>query len=139
MDEGLSPATEIFDRVLKREPRNAEAMVGKAYVEMWQRHYPAAEELWRKLRRFRPTMSTSRWRSPALCHYQNRERAAKDHVARAIKLDPNNSEAKDLKGEIDPPRPVEVRFGFEQDRFSFTDPGNMGFVERRLQRRGIIT
>jgi YaiO family outer membrane protein len=121
-------ATEIFDRVLKREPRNAEALVGKAYVEMWQRHYPAAEELLAQAKKLSPEDVDVEMALARLCHYQNRERAAKDHVARAIKLDPNNSEAQDLKGEIDPPRPVEVKLGFNQDRFSFTTPGNMGFV-----------
>lgn len=121
-------ATEVFDGVLKRDPRNAEAMVGKAYVEMWQHHYPAAEELLAQAKKFSPNDVDVEMALARLCHYQNRERAAKDHVLRAIKLDPNNSEARDLRGEIDPPRPVEVRLGFEQDRFSFTNPGNMGFV-----------
>jgi len=121
-------ATQVFDGVLKRDPKNAEAMVGKAYVEMWQHHYSAAEELLAQASKLSPQNVDVEMALARLCHYQNRERAAKDHVQRAIKLDPNNSEAKDLRGEIDPPRPVEVRVGFEQDRFSFTDPGNMGFV-----------
>jgi len=123
-----SRATEVFDLVIKRDPRNAEAMVGKAYVEMWQHHYSAAEDLLTQARRITPDDVDVEMAFARLCHYQNRERAAKEHVRRAIKLDPNNSEAKDLRGEIDPPRPVEVRIGFEQDRFSFTDAGNMGFV-----------
>jgi YaiO family outer membrane protein len=121
-------ATEVFDRILRRDPKNAEAMVGKAYVEMWQHQYSAAEELLAQAKKISPDDVDVEMALARLCHYQNRERAAKEHVQRAIKLDPNNSEAKDLRGEIDPPRPVEVRFGFEQDRFSFTNPGNMGFV-----------
>ncbi len=121
-------ATEVFDGVLKRDPRNAEAMVGQAYVEMWQRHYPEAEQLLAQAKKISPDDVDLEMALARLCHYQNRERAAKDHVLRALKLDPNNSEAQELRSEIDPPRPVEVRLGFEQDRFSFTGPGNMGFV-----------
>jgi len=121
-------ATEVFDRVLKRDPKNAEAMVGKAYVEMWQHHYAAAEDLLLQGRKSSPDDVDVEMALARLCHYQNRERAAKEHVQRAIKLDPNNDEAKDLRGEIDPPRPIEVKLGFEQDRFSFTHAGNMGFV-----------
>jgi YaiO family outer membrane protein len=123
-----STATEVFDRVLKRDPRNAEALVGKAYVEMWQHHYAAAEELLAQANKRSPDDVDVEMALARLCHYQNRDRAAKDHVSRAIKLDPNNSEARDLKGEIDPPRPLELKLGFNQDRFSFTSPGNMGFV-----------
>lgn len=123
-----STATAMFDQVLKQEPRNAEALVGKAYVEMWQHHYAAAEDLLAQAKTLSPDDVDVEMALARLCHYQSRERAAKDHVARAIKLDPNNSEAQDLKGEIDPPRPVELKVGFNQDRFSFTTPGNMGFV-----------
>ncbi len=121
-------ATEVFDGVLKRDPHNTEAMVGQAYVEMWQHHYPVAEELLAQAKKISPDHVDLEMALARLCHYQNRERAAKDHVLRALQLDPNNSEAQELRSEIDPPRPVEVRLGFEQDRFSFTGPGNMGFV-----------
>ena len=121
-------ATDVFDRVLQRDPRNAEALVGKGYVEMWQHHYPAAEELLAQAKKVSPEDVDVEMALARLCHYQNRERAAKDHVSRAIRLDPDNSEAKDLRGEIDPPRPIEMRFGFAQDRFSFANAGNMGFV-----------
>ena len=121
-------ATDIFDKVMRRDPRNAEAMVGKAYVEMWQHHFPAAEELLTQAKKLSPDDVDVEMALARLCHYQNRERAAKDHVVRAIKLDPDNDEARQLRGEIDPPRPVELKFGFAQDRFSFTNPGNMGFV-----------
>lgn len=121
-------ATETFDRVLKREPKNAEALVGKAYVEMWQHHYSEAEGLLAQARKLSPEDPDVEMACARLCHYQGRERAAKEHVSRALKLDPADSEAKDLQREIDPPRPVEVHLGFSQDRFSFTDAGNMGFI-----------
>ena len=121
-------ATEVFDSVLKRDVRNVEAITGKAYVGMWQHHYTTAEELLAQAKKISPEDVDVEMALARLCHYQKRERAAKEHVQRALKLDPNNSEAQDLRGEIDPPRPIEVRVGFEQERFSFTHPGNMGFV-----------
>jgi YaiO family outer membrane protein len=63
-----------------------------------------------------------------MCHYQSQERVAAAHISRALTLDPDNAEAKDLRREIAVPRPVELRIGYAQDRFSFTSPGNMGFL-----------
>jgi YaiO family outer membrane protein len=119
---------ETFDRVLAREPRNVEALTGKAYTQMWQHHYFEAADLLAQAEKLAPDDPEVQVALARMCHYQGRERAAKERVSRALKLDPGNTEAKDLRGEIDPPRPVELRFGFNQDRFSFIEPGNMGFV-----------
>ena len=40
-----APALEIYDSVLQRERRNSEAMVGKAYVYMWQQRFVEAGEV----------------------------------------------------------------------------------------------
>ena len=95
---------------------------------MWQHRYSEAQELLAQAEKRAPEdpdvqVAMARW-----CHYQSQERAADKHVSRALKLDPGNSEAKDLRVEIDPPQPVELRVGFGQDRFSFTSAGNMGYL-----------
>jgi YaiO family outer membrane protein len=117
---------ETYDRVLEREPRNAEALVGKAYVRLWQHRFSEAGELLAQAKKSAPEDPEVEIALARMCHYQSQERAAADHVSRALSLDPGNSEAKNLRGEIDPPRPVELRLGYGQDRFSFTNPGNMG-------------
>ena len=119
---------QTYDRVLEQEPRNVEAMVGKAYVEMWQHHYTEAGELLARAEQHSPEDPDVQVAMARMRHYQGQERAAKEHVARALQLDPDNGEAKKLSREVDVPRPIEVRVGFAQDRFSFTNAGNMGLV-----------
>jgi YaiO family outer membrane protein len=119
---------EMFDRVLKREPQNTEALVGKAYVEMWQHHYSEAGNLLAQAETRSPHDPDVQVAMARMSHYQGQEREAKQHLSRALELDPSNGEAKKLGEEVDVPRPVEVRVGFAQDRFSFTNAGNMGFV-----------
>ncbi len=119
---------ETYDRVLEREPRNTEALVGKAYTEMWQHHYAEAGELLSRAEKQSPEDPDVQVALARMRHYQGQERAAKEHVSRALKLDPDNVEAKQLGGEVDVPRPIEVRVGFAQDRFSFTNASNMGLV-----------
>jgi len=121
-------SVETYDHVLGREPRNVEAMVGKAYVEMWQHHYAEAGELLSRSEQQSPDDPDVQVALARMSHYQGQERAAKDHITRALQLDPENGEAKQLGREVDVPRPIEVRVGFAQDRFSFTNPGNMGLV-----------
>ncbi len=119
---------ETYDLVLEREPRNVEAMVGKAYVEMWQHHYAEAGELLARAEQQSPEDPDVQMALARMRHYQGQERAAKEHLTRALQLDPDNGEAKQLSREVDVPRPIEVRVGFGQDRFSFTGAGNMGLV-----------
>jgi YaiO family outer membrane protein len=119
---------ETYDRVLEREPRNVEAMVGKAYVEMWQHRYGEAGVLLARAERQSPENPDVQVALARMRHYQGQERAAKENVTRALQLDPDNGEAKQLSREVDVPRPIEVRVGFAQDRFSFTHAGNMGLV-----------
>ena len=119
---------ETYDLVLKREPQNTEALVGKAYVEMWQHNYSEAGELLAQAEKRSPEDPDVQVALARMSHYQGQERAAEQHISRALALDPGNAEAKQLRGEVEVPRPVEVRVGFAQDRFSFTNAGNMGFV-----------
>lgn len=123
-----STATETYDQVLAREPHNTEALVGKAYVQMWQHHFSDAADLLVTAQRFAPDDPDVQVALARLFHYQGRERAASEHVSQALNQDPANSEAKALRGELDLPRPIEVRMGYGQDRFSFTAPGNMGYL-----------
>ena len=122
-----SAAIETYDLVLTREPHNTEALVGKAYVQMWQHHFSDAEGLLASAQRLAPDDPDVQMALARLFHYQGRERAASEHVSQALHQDPANSEAKALRSELDLPRPVEVRVGYAQDRFSFTAPGNMGY------------
>jgi YaiO family outer membrane protein len=119
---------ETYDRVLERQPRNAEALVGKAYAEMWQHHYAEAGELLARAEKQSPEDPDVQVALARMRHYQGEERAAKKYVSRALQLDPDNAEARQLGREVDVPRPIEVRVGFAQDRFSFTNAGNMGLV-----------
>jgi len=123
-----SASLTAYDRVLDRAPRNAEALVGKAYVEMWQQHFSIAADLLAQAEKFAPEDPDIQIALARLCHYQSHEREAAGRVSRALSLDPENAEAKNLGSEIHLPRNRELRVGYGQDRFSFADPGNMGYL-----------
>jgi tetratricopeptide (TPR) repeat protein len=121
-------AIEIYDRVLGRQPRNAEALVGKASVRMWQHRYADAADIMGQAEKLAPEDPDVQVAMARLYHYQSQERLAAEHISRALGFDPDNAEAKDLRREISVPHPVELHIGYAQDRFSFTSPGNMGFL-----------
>jgi YaiO family outer membrane protein len=119
---------ETYDRVLKDEPRNAEGLVGKATVRMWQQRFADSAELLSQAEKIAPEDPDVQVAMARLYHYQRQERLAAKHISRALSFDPNNAEAKDLRREVTVPHSVELRIGYAQDRFSFTSPGNMGFL-----------
>jgi YaiO family outer membrane protein len=121
-------AIEIYDRVIERQPRNAEALVGKASVRMWQHRFADAAEIMSQAEKAAPEDPDVQLAMGRLYHYQSQERLAAERISRVLKLDPDNGEAKDLRREISLPQAVELHIGYAQDRFSFTTPGNMGFL-----------
>jgi len=70
--------------VIEREPRNTEALVGKAYTEMWQHHYAEAGELLSRAEKQSPEDPDVQVALARMRHYQGQERAAKEHVSRAF-------------------------------------------------------
>ncbi len=61
-------------------------------------------------------------------YYQGRNREALEQIERVFTLDPESSEGKELKSQITLPRPLEVRLGWGQERFSFASPASKGYV-----------
>ena len=121
-------ATRFYDRALAREPQNTEALVGKAYVLMQQQEFQGAHELFSEAQRIAPENTDVLLALARYYHYQGRHREALSQIERVFTLDPESSEGRELKSQITLPRPLEVRLGWGQERFSFASPASKGYV-----------
>jgi YaiO family outer membrane protein len=126
--QDFDAAAAAYDRVLAAEPDHLEALLGKAHVRMWEKRYGDAGALLAAAQQAAPSSAEVRVALARFHHYQNQDREAERHLRRALDADPDNQEARALRKQLSLPRPVELRLGFTQDRFSFTSPGNMGSV-----------
>ena len=50
----LDKSVEFYDRALRFEPHNSEALSGKAFALLWQKHYRQAQQIFERLRRQYP-------------------------------------------------------------------------------------
>jgi tetratricopeptide (TPR) repeat protein len=104
-----STAIETFDDVLVTDPGNAEALVGKAYVAMWQERFGEAHALLTEAEAAAPDDTEVQLALARNHHFQGEDLAARRHVKRALALDPGNAEAQDLKRRL---APEPQRLGF---------------------------
>ena len=126
--DDYAAATQFYDRVLARQPENADALVGKAYVLMWQQEFQAAHELLSQAQRKTPESTDVLLALARYHYYQGRNREALAQIERVFILDPESSEGRELKSQIALLRPLEVRLGWGQERFSFASPASKGYV-----------
>ena len=126
--DDYATATRFYDRALAREPQNTDALVGKAYVLMWQQEFQPAHELLSQAQRITPESTDVLLALARYHYYQGRNREALAQIERVFILDPESSEGRELKSEIALPRPLEVRLGWGQERFSFASPASKGYV-----------
>lgn len=95
-------ATAAFDRVLAADPRNVDALVGKAYVAMWQDEFDTAAELLARAEAAAPDDAQVALARARNCHFQGNDREAARHVARALELDPGSTDARELHRRLTP-------------------------------------
>jgi YaiO family outer membrane protein len=81
-------ATSTYDRVLARDPRNVDALVGKAYIRMWQHKFPEAKSL---LDRARALMPEAPDVKQALAAYQRYRAGPDPRIAEAREAIVNNN------------------------------------------------
>jgi predicted Zn-dependent protease len=99
-DYGAAEAA--FDQVLTADAGNVEALVGKAYVAMWQDRFAEADGL---LARALAAAADDPQVHLALArneHFQGNDRAAARHLARALALDPSSTDAQELARRLSP-------------------------------------
>ena len=126
--DDYAAATRSYDRVLAREPENADALVGKAYVLMWQQEFQAAHELLSQVQRMTPESTDVLLALARYHYYQGHNTEALEQIERVFILDPGSNEGRELKSQIALLRPLEVRLGWGQERFSFASPASKGYV-----------
>jgi tetratricopeptide (TPR) repeat protein len=102
-------ANAAFDRVLADDPDNAEALLGKAYVAMWQDQFGLADGLLARAARAAPDDAQVQLALARNYHFQGMERDAAQHVERALALDPGSVDALELQRRL---APAPARPGF---------------------------
>jgi len=90
-------ASAAFDRVLARDADNVEALVGKAYVAMWQDRFAEADALLGRAAAISPDDAEVQLALARNYHFQGRDRDAARHVEHVLALDPGRSEAQELQ------------------------------------------
>ena len=121
-------ASNEFQSVLRHNPDNLEALLGQAYVLLWQRRYREAEEVLRKAESLQPDNPEITLAWAKRFRYGGDRGAAAQYVGRALTLDPTNRDALEMQGELAKPDSVELIFGYGADRFSFAPTGQSGWV-----------
>jgi YaiO family outer membrane protein len=119
-------ATQYYDRSLALEPLNVEALVGKAYALMRQQEFQSALEPLSMARLVAPNNTDVLLALARAHYYQGNAQSAREYVAQALSLDPENPEAEQLTALFSPSRPLLVRFGYGNDRYSAVSPSQMG-------------
>jgi tetratricopeptide (TPR) repeat protein len=95
-------AQAAFDHVLARDAGNAEALVGKAYVAMWQEQFAEADALLTRAEVASPNDAEVQLALARNHHFQGQEGAAIARVERVLALEPGRAEALDLKRRLAP-------------------------------------
>lgn len=98
-----------FDHVLAADSANVEALVGKAYVAMWQDEFATADDLLARAAAAAPEDPQVHLALARNAHFQGREGDAARHVARALALDPGSVDARELQRRL---APAPARPGF---------------------------
>jgi len=99
-DYGAADAA--FDQVLATDAGNVEALVGKAYVAMWQDQFPEADQLLVRALAVAPEDPQVHLALARNGHFQGNDRDAARHVARVLALDPGSTDAQELARRLSP-------------------------------------
>lgn len=115
-------ALAAYDLTLARQPENFEAVLGKAYVRMWQRQFQEAESLLDQAAR--NTNHQLAWNVAMFSLYsmQGKLKLARQHLDQVRALDPQNAELPELEKQLVGRSPLTVQFGFETQRLQYLSP-----------------
>ncbi|MBV8774396.1 MAG: tetratricopeptide repeat protein [Deltaproteobacteria bacterium] len=116
----------IFDRVLANHPDNLEALIGKAEVLMWQGRYDEAATLLNQARTAAPNNIEIELALARFYFYQADSRDAHKYVEQVLQQDSHNTDALELQTKIASNYPWLLQLGFDENRFSYTGPGEIG-------------
>lgn len=115
-------ALAAYDVTLVRQPENFEAVLGKAYVRMWQRQFQEAESLLEQAAR--NTDHQLAWNVAMFSLYsmQGKLKLARQHLDQVRALDPQNAELPELEKQLIGRSPLTVQVGFETQRLQYLSP-----------------
>lgn len=129
-----SEAIRVYDSLLSRQPQNNEALLGKAYVFMWQKDYRAAKEELRKAER------NGRYDTALLItkinfyRYQNLLKEANEALRVAREVSPKNVEVIELERILEKAKTKKYTIGCDQQFEVFTPKTVSCFASLEYQR-----
>ena len=116
-------AADFYDRALTLDPKNVDAMVGKANVLLWKHSYHDAFALLTAVCELAPSNTDVELAWSRYYHWQGDDTNAKLHVEKSLAFDGGNREALDLKESLVPDHTIEIRIAYEGDTLPATTPG----------------
>jgi tetratricopeptide (TPR) repeat protein len=115
-------ALAAYDLTLARQPENFEAVLGKAYVRMWQRQFHEAEVLLEQAALHTDQQLAWNVAMFSLYSMQGKLKLARQHLDQVRVLDPQNAELPELEKQLVGRSPLTVQFGFETQRLQYLSP-----------------
>jgi YaiO family outer membrane protein len=116
-------AADYYSRALAIDPKNVDAMVGKANVLLWQHSYRDALVLLTAARELAPSDPEVELAWSRYYHWQGDDRDAKLQLDKCLAADAGNPEALELEERLVPDHTVELRISYEMDTLPGTTPG----------------
>ncbi len=111
-----------YDVTLARQPENFEAILGKAYVRMWQRQFDDAEVLLHQAAQHADQQLAWHIAKFSLYSMQGKLKLARQHLDQVRRLDPQNAELPELEKQLVGRSPLTVQVGFETQRLQYLSP-----------------
>jgi YaiO family outer membrane protein len=124
----FAPALEAYDAALVIAPDDLDALVGKAYVLLWQRKYSDAKLVLRRAEEIAPESSDVSVANGRLYLDLHQPDRASVYIERALQSDSANAEAIALKIELRPPGNLQLEFSLSGDRLPYASTGVSGAV-----------
>ncbi len=118
-----SAATDFYSQALTLDPKNVDAMVGKANVLLWKHSYRDAFVLLTEAGELAPFSTEVELAWYRYYHWQGHDKEAHLHLKECLALDGNNREALQLKDSLVPDYTIELRIAYEADTLPGTAPG----------------
>ena len=125
----FEPALEAYDAALVLTPKDVDAVVGKAYVLLWQHDYSQAETYLNRAQEMAPESADVNVAKARLYLYLHQPIRALSFVNRVLETDPVNSEALSVKDALLTPDSIRLSFDVARDQLPYGSSGTSGSFE----------
>jgi YaiO family outer membrane protein len=122
----FAAALEAYDAALAIAPDDLDALIGKAYILLWEQKYSNAKLILSRAEEMAPESSDVSVASGRLYLDLHQPSRASIYLDRALQLDPANTEALALKTALRPPGRLQFEFSLSGDQLPYASTGVSG-------------